>query len=182
MPYPLKNIIAATWGIGGVVLILGQACWRLGIEAGNALNYSWTWVHYLACAGIVFFMAYSEGYRAFQKQFSPRVVSRGRTLLYQATWVQTVLAPLFCMGFFHATRKRMITSYIVTAGIILLVIGVRLMPHPWRGMVDLGVVVGLGWGIAAILAYTLVSIRNTEWHFPPDLPNHSHPAPLDTSS
>jgi len=166
----LKNKIALVWGIGGVILLLSQACWRLAMESRHAFVFDWGWIHYVVFAAIVVFMAYSEGYKAFQKQFSPRVVSRAWTLLDRCTWLQLLLAPLFCMGFFHAARKRKIITYCVTLGIILLIIGVRLMPHPWRGMVDVGVVIGLGWGLVAIVAFTLRAIKDPNWHYPPDLP------------
>lgn len=170
MQVGLKNRIALVWGIGGVVLLLSQACWRLGLESRNAFSMEWDWFHYPVFAAIVFFMAYSEGYKAFQKQFSPRVVARAWTLRDHCTWLQFFLSPLFCMGFFHATRKRKIVTYCVTFGIILLIIGVRLMPHPWRGMVDIGVVVGLGWGLIAIVAFTYRALTDPDWDYPPDLP------------
>ncbi|MEM1158651.1 MAG: hypothetical protein AAF649_07430 [Verrucomicrobiota bacterium] len=170
MEAPLKNKIAAVWGVLGVVLILSQACWRLGLESLHAFESSWSPAHWITFVLIVIFMAYSEGYRAFQQQFSPRVVSRARTLLIRCTGAQFIFAPLFCMGFFHATRKRKIITYLVTLGIILLIIGVRLMPHPWRGMVDIGVVIGLSWGMIAIIAYTHIAWKNPNWDYPPDLP------------
>jgi len=173
MKVPIKNKIAAAWGVLGVILLLSQACWRLGLEALHALEYEWSMLHWIAFVIIVFFMGYSEGYKAFQKQFSPRVVSRARTLFSQCSIAQLIFAPLFCMGFFHATPKRKIITYIVTFGIILLIIGVRLMPHPWRGMVDIGVVVGLSWGMVAIIAFTLIAWKDSAWEYPPDLPEES---------
>jgi hypothetical protein len=65
--------------------------------------------------------------------------------------VLIVLAPLFCMGFFHATRQRMLTSWLVTSAIVALVIVVSHAPQPWRGIVDTGVVTGLGLGLASLL-------------------------------
>jgi len=173
MEVPLKNKIAAVWGVLGVVLLLSQACWRLGLESLHAFETAWGPLHWVIFILIVFFMAYSEGYKAFQKQFSPRVVSRARTLFTQCSTAQLVFAPLFCMGFFHATKKRKIITYIVTFGIILLIIGVRLMPHPWRGMVDIGVVIGLSWGMIAILVFTLIAWRNPDWSYQPDLPEEN---------
>jgi len=166
----IKNQVAMVWGILGVLFLLGQACWRLALEATNAFGQPWNWYHWLVFLLILIFMAYSEGYRAFQLQFSPRVVSRARTLLHRCSTLQLFLAPLFCMGFFHATRKRKIVTWSVTAGIIVLIIGVRALPHPWRGMVDAGVVVGLGWGALAILIFSARAWRDPSWHYPPDLP------------
>jgi hypothetical protein len=174
MSVGLKNRVAAIWGVTGVILILSQACWRLAYESRHAFETQWTTIHWIAFIAIVFFMGYSEGYKAFQKQFSPRVVSRARTLLSDCTIVQLIFAPLFCMGFFHATKKRIIITYIVTFGIVLLIVAVRLMPHPWRGMVDVGVVVGLSWGMVAILVYAWIACTKPDWDYPPDLPEKSN--------
>lgn len=174
-----QNKIALVWGIGGVQLLLIQACWRLAHESRHAFASDWDGFHYVVFAAIVMFMAYSEGYKAFQKQFSPRVVSRAWTLLDNCTWLQFFFAPLFCMGFFHATTKRKIITYCVTLGIIFLIIGVRLLPHPWRGMVDVGVVIGLGWGLVAIVAFTIRALNDPAWSFPPDLPEEKAPSLSD---
>ncbi|MGF1679312.1 MAG: hypothetical protein ACFCUX_08965 [Candidatus Methylacidiphilales bacterium] len=171
MSVPIYRRVAAFWGVAGVLLILGQACWRLGWEARHAFEMSWSVWHGVVFVLILVFMAYSEGYRAFQKQFSPRVVSRARTLLMECTGWRGILAPLFCMGFFHATRKRMVVTYVVTAGVIGLIVLVRSMPHPWRGMIDCGVVVGLGWGMVAILCFVWKAWRDPTWSYPPDLPS-----------
>ncbi len=56
------------------------------------------------------------------------------------------------MALFHASRKRLIIAWLVYAGIVAIVIAVRQLSQPWRGIVDAGVVVGLSWGIIAIVA------------------------------
>ena len=43
------------------------------------------------------------------------------------------------------------TSWSMVLGIVTLVVLVRRLPQPWRGIIDGGVVVGLSWGIVAIL-------------------------------
>merc|ERR1712238_616600 len=62
----------------------------------------------------------------------------------------TILAPLYSMGLFHATRKRMIVSWSVSIGVAVIVAAVKKLPYPWRNIVDAGVVVGLTWGAASI--------------------------------
>jgi hypothetical protein len=108
--------------------------------------------HWLAVGASLAFFGYTEGYKAFQRQFSPRVVARGLSLLHDPPPTRVVLAPLFCMGFFGATRKRLVVSWSLALGIVVLVQLVRALPQPWRGIVDLGVVAALGWGAIAILA------------------------------
>ncbi len=78
--------------------------------------------------------------------------------------------PLFCMGFFYATRRRKITSISVTAGIVLLIVLVRLLPQPWRGIIDLSVVVGLGWGIVSLVFFAYRAFSSEQFDYPPDVP------------
>ena len=64
--------------------------------------------------------------------------------------VRSLFAPLFAMGFFHATRATKITAYVLTLAIVVLVILVHRLDQPWRGIIDAGVVVGLGWGVLSL--------------------------------
>ena len=141
------------WGLGGVLLLLVSPIWRLALVGLEAVSMPLTWVHWLALAAWVPFMAYSEGYRGFQKGFSPRVAIRAIFLLSNPTPLRTALAPLFCIGYFDIARRRQIAVIAVTSVVILFIVAVRLLPQPWRGLVDLGVVVGLGWGLAALLSF-----------------------------
>lgn len=149
---------AALWGIFGFVLILSQAVFRLAplawepIAEGNLQ--SWHWALYGAS---MLFNGYSEGYKAFQLQVAPRVVARASHLANHPRTLHVILAPFFCMALFHASRKRLIISWLVYAGIVAIVLAVRQLSQPWRGIVDAGVVVGLSWGIIAIIV-TFVSV------------------------
>jgi hypothetical protein len=146
--------LAAFWGVGGVLLMLGNAVYRL---TPIALEPLWAggllWWHGALYVGSVAFNGYAEGYKAFQKAFSPRVAARALHLARHPRPLHVVLAPAFCMGLFHATRKRMLTSWIILIAVVGVVIAVRLLAQPWRGIIDAGVVVGLSWGIVATLVY-----------------------------
>ena len=168
-PSPLGTI-ASVWGVAGVVVLLSTAVVRLWPIALEALQAPLTTIQKVFLVGWVIFMAYSEGYRGFQKAFSPRVVSRAAWLRHNPSAVRVLFAPAFCMGFFHATRKRLIVSWVITSMVILFIIVARRLPTPWRGLVDLGVVVGLTWGIIAILAWGLVHLRGRPLPTPPDVP------------
>ena len=151
--------MALAWGIGGVVLLFGRAIWRMtGIAAQldvSALG-SWQCVFGVVWLG---FMAYSEGYRAFQLHFAPRVVKRALWLSRARRPWLSLLAPMFCMGLVHASRKRLVVSWSILLLIIALIIGVRKLSQPWRGLVDIGVVIGLAWGVVAILAFAVQALR-----------------------
>jgi hypothetical protein len=163
---------AALWGIFGFVLILCQAVYRLAplawqpIAAGDLET--WQWALY---GFSILFNAYSEGYRAFQLQVAPRVVARADHLASQPKFWHVLFAPLFCMALFHASRRRLIVAWAVYAGIVVIVIFVKRLSQPWRGMIDAGVVVGLSWGIIAIIAAFVARMRGGALQSSADLPD-----------
>ncbi len=164
------GILVSLWGLAGVVLLLASAVYRLTPLALEALSSSMLWYHWTFLAFILFFMAYAEGYRAFQLGFSPRVAARARYLRRHRNVLHAFLAPLFCMGYFHAPKRRRVTSISVTAGIIVLIILVRLLPQPWRGIVDAGVVVGLAWGLVSLLIFAFQAFTAKEFKYSPEVP------------
>jgi hypothetical protein len=156
----------AWWSLGGVVAMLSQAVVRLTEPALAPIldGTAETWHLALYVVSAVFF-AYSEGYRGFHLRFSPRVVARAGLLAEQGRPLDKVLGPPFAMGLVGATRKRMIVSWVLVIGIIGIVMVVRGLPPVWRGMVDAGVVVGLGTGVLSILWH----LRRALHGVPPDI-------------
>lgn len=160
----------AYWGLAGVIFLLGSAIYRLSLLAVDAFSYNFLWYHWFALILIVFFMAYVEGYRAFQQAFSPRVAARARYLRDHPNIIHAIFAPLFCMAYFHANRRRQITSILVTAGIIVLVVMVRFLDQPWRGIIDGGVVVGLAWGIVSVAVFGYQALTSDQFPYAPEVP------------
>lgn len=118
----------------------------------------------------VVWMWWSEGYRAFQKLLAPRVAARALHLARNPRVHHVILAPLFCMALFHATRRRLITAWGVVLMVVALVVSVRFVPQPWRGIVDGGVVVGLAWGLGAIIICFALALAGRPVPADPDLP------------
>jgi hypothetical protein len=151
---------AAAWGIAGVFLIIGRAVARLAPMALDGLATTglsvWNWI---ALAGWVAFMGYFEGYKGFQRAFSPRVVARALHLAKNPRPLHALLAPLYVMGLIHASRRRLITSWTLVTVMVGLVIGVRVIAQPWRGLIDVGVIFGLVWGLVAIAAFLVAALR-----------------------
>jgi hypothetical protein len=148
---PARGTVALAWGVAGFTALLLVAVVRLAPIALDAFSYPWQAMHYAAFTANLWFMAWYEGYRGFQRSYSPRLAARAHHLYRHATRAQTALAPLVCMGFVHAPRRRRIAAWLLTAAIIVVVMIYRALPQPWRGILDAGVVVGLLWGMAATL-------------------------------
>lgn len=165
-------MLAAVWGISGVTVFLGTAVYRISERMLVALESPLSSLEWLALAGFVLFMAYYEGYKGFQKSFSPRVAARALYLSRSATWVSGLLAPFFCLGYFGTTRKRQWISILLTLAIIVLVMIVGKMPQPWRGIVDAGVVIGLLWGTVSMLVFVGMAFTKKNFSHSPELSLH----------
>jgi dipeptide/tripeptide permease len=143
------------WGITGVILLIGSAVYRLTPRVLELRAYELSAMQLMLLGAFLLFMLYSEGYKGFHLNFAPRVVVRAEGLQkLQAPWLK-LLAPLVCMGLLHATRKRQLISWLLTFAIVLLVVGIRYLPQPWRGIIDAGVVAGLMTGILSIVWHWL---------------------------
>ena len=142
--------LGALWGAVGLFAVIGKALWSLSFWACEALQMDLTGLHWGVLGVWVLFMAYAEGYKGFQKSFSPRTPARAHYIAVSPNWSRVLLAPLFCMGFFDADRRTKIVAYALTFGITILVLLVRMLDQPWRGIIDAGVVVGLSWGLLSL--------------------------------
>ncbi|KAG7339761.1 hypothetical protein IV203_025441 [Nitzschia inconspicua] len=158
-------VFGSLWGSFGVIYILAKAVKRvipIAMEpfAGGSLTFTpFQWSMYaLSCL----FFAYAEGYKGFHLKFSPLVVKRSFTLVIGTPQgnnpLNYLLAPLYSMGLFAATRKRLITSWSVTLGVAAIVAAVKRLPLVPRCIVDAGVIVGLTLGSMSIVYHFVKSI------------------------
>jgi hypothetical protein len=113
---------------------------------------------------------YFEGYRAFQLRFCPRVVARALYLTQSPRPVYVALAPLFCMGFFHANRRTLALAWGTTTMVVFFILTFRHVSQPWRGIVDGGVVAALGYGVIALLASFATSLATGKASASAELP------------
>lgn len=138
--------VIMTWALGGVTAILAFAILRLSPRVAEAFALDLGRGHYVFAVVFTLFMLYSEAWRGFHKKFSPRVLSRALHLAHNGSTPHRVLAPLFVMSYFHSTKRRVIATWTLSAMIVGFVLLMRLLEQPWRGLADLGVVIGLGAG------------------------------------
>ena len=168
---PMVGMLGAIWGIGGLSLLFGSALFRLYPYAEELCGMAFEWFHWVALAASLLFMGYAEGYKGFHLKFSPRCAARALYLKNNPTVVRILFAPFFCMGYFHATRKRKIVSYSLTLMIILLIVFVRKLDQPWRGIVDAGVVLGLGWGLVSVWLFAIKAFFGKGFTVSPETPD-----------
>ena len=156
------KVLGFTWGVGGVLLLLLFAIYRLAPMALALEDSTMTLLHWTVLAFFVAYMAYTEGYKGFHHGFAPRLVIRAIYLKNNPRILHVLLAPLFCMGYIYATRKRQIISIGLTLMIICFILIARILPQPWRGIIDAGVVVGLSIGIISITYFIFLAILNPQ--------------------
>lgn len=135
---------------------------NLSLSAPRPQQGDFTTMQWAMYGGFAALMAYAEGFKGFQKKFSPLVVKRALTLdggsadgnggRRRAGPLRILLAGPYSMGLFHATKKRKTVSWGLTTGVLCLVQLVKRLPYPWRSIVDAGVVVGLSYGTLSICA------------------------------
>ncbi len=167
------GFVGAFWGVGGAMAVLGFAVARMVGHCVEAMNYPLAVHHWIILIVWTIFMAYSEGYRGFQRGYSPRVAARALYLRNHCTSFRLLLAPLFCMGIFDAPRRRRITVFVLIVMITMLVILFRQLPQPMRGVLDFGVVIGLSWGILATLVYFIMYLFSDEVPFDAEVRDNS---------
>jgi hypothetical protein len=162
--------LGVVWGLAGTALLLLEGVVRLAGQVRALAFEQLTLIQSLALVSWCLVMAVAEGYRGFQLHFVPRVVARSWYLGGAPRPWHVALAPLFCMGLLHASKRRLVGAWGLLAGIIALVLWVRTLSQPWRGIVDAGVVVGLSWGLVALLVETVRAVRRGPPRVALDLP------------
>ena len=146
----------------------------------------WAW---LILVLIIIFFAYCEGYRGFQLAWSPMLVKRAyhfssvstpiynwTDVIYIDRSIDFIAGPLLAAGYICGTRRRLAVSWGITIFVFLLIVLMSYMPKdlPWKSFIDIGVVIGLGWGLVFILVWWFkVGILNKwpDW-VPNEYPNN----------
>jgi hypothetical protein len=168
---PVSNTTAAIWGVLGVTGILVFPIVRLTPIAWEAIDAGLNPLQWLLLIASVVLMAWSEGYRGFQRRFSPRVAARAFYIYRnELPLVTKILAPFFCCGFFRAGRRARVGAWLGTIGIITHVWLVHHLSQPWRGILDAGVVVGLSWGTITLFSCVRQAFAGKGIDHSPDVP------------
>lgn len=167
------RLLGVSWGLGGFLLLMASAFRRLVPMSAGAFDHELGAVHYAALIVWLVFMIYSEAYKGFHRAFAPRFGARLKHLYDHPSPLLVAFAPLYAMCYIHATRKRRIVVFSLTTGIILLIILIKQLPQPWRGIIDVGVVAGLFLGTLSVIHFTIRAFRDPAFSFDPGLPEAS---------
>eukprot|EP01038_Epipyxis_sp_PR26KG_P013183 gene13183-17665_t len=158
----LSRNLSGIWAIFQVISILANAVRRLvPIAIQPIIQKDVLPFHWILYVGWIGFMVYTEGYKAFQLKFSPMVVDRAFNLSSNPSIINYALAGPYSMGLFGAPKKRMIVSWCVTIGVFALVKIVKLLPYPYRSIIDAGVVAGLSYGSISICVLGIKALVGT---------------------
>jgi hypothetical protein len=169
-PRTFAQVAIFAWGVLGSIVVVGEAAARLLRFAYDTLKGRDLGAGEITFA-VVFlaFILYAEGYRGFQQRFSPRTVARAVHLAHHPRALPVLLAPVYCMALFGTTRRRLIASWILIAGIVALVILVRYLPPVHRALVDAGVGCALTWGLVSMGVYSVLALRGRPMPVPADI-------------
>lgn len=163
----------AIWGVLGVTAVLVSAIVRLTPLALEPLQTGMTPLQWALYVGWSAFNLYAEGYKGFQRAFVPRAIARAFYVARHPRPLHVILAPAFCMGLFFASRKRLMLSWGLVIGVTGLVMLVRALAQPWRGIVDAGVVLGLSYGTVALVVALVAVLRGRPITVSPQVPEHA---------
>ena len=155
----IMRLIGAIWAIVGITLILADAVLRVAPHVFDAFALQLTPLQWIIMIFWCAFMWVGEGYRGFQKQLAPRFAARLERLIREGRIIDCRLAPLYCLEYYRAPRRRIIGSWALTIGIVTIIVIVRTLSQPWRGIIDSGVVLGLAYGLLWIYICTYRTLK-----------------------
>lgn len=161
---------AAIWAVIGVSALLLTAIWRLWPHAADLDFVNLSMLQWLLLIVYVVFMAYSEGYKGFQKGFSPRVAARVRYLLRgQPRPLHILAAPLFALSLIGAPMRKRVITLLLMSMIAILVVAMKYVAQPWRGIIDCGVLVGLAWGLTSFYCLLAAAALKPDFDVDPEI-------------
>lgn len=164
------GVLGALWGVLGVLASVVMGAVQLSRHAWDGLAAARGAGQIGFLLAVLAFFVYLKGYHGFQRRFAPRVVARALALARRPRALDAILAPLYCMGLFRASRVRVGLTWALFGFVVAMVVLLGRVPQPWRGLVDAGVVIGLLWGAAALAVHGLRALAGRPPGVSADLP------------
>ena len=138
------------WAMVGILAPLAEAVFRLSFYAQEALSGPLGPLHWAFAITWTAAMTYGEGYRVFQRRFTPQAIVRAKEIARSGGWLEGLCAPLACMGLTHAPPQKLVRAWSLVGFIVAFILVIRQFPQPWRGLVDLGVVCALSYAFVTV--------------------------------
>jgi len=168
---PAFDQLTFIWSVVGILGLLVQAQLRLGKIAWEALSSGrLTRAELSVTLFWIVLNAYLEGYRGFHRRFVPRVIARAQHLATQPRSFPRWLGPVYAMAYVRATPRAKYAAWGVTGAVLIAIFLVRRLNQPWRGIIDVGVVVGLFLGSVSLLLAAAQCLRGKVPTADPALP------------
>ncbi len=168
------GLLGALWGVAGVLLLLAYAIFRLTPPTIEAFSYHFWWYHWAILLLNTALVAYLKGYRGFQKGLSPRIAARAKYINNHPNVLRLLMGPFYCIGYFHIIKKKQIITILMTIAMVILILLIRLLNQPWRGIIDAGVVIALSWGFISLLIFSIQAFTSEVFDYSPQVPEE-HP-------
>jgi hypothetical protein len=154
-----RTLAVASWAVGGVAALLLEGIVRLGAFALAGLRQGLGPLQWAGLVSCTLVLGYLEGYRGFQRSFSPRVVERAFALASNASPLAIALAPLHAMGLLGGPRRERMRSWLLLVAIAVVILVVRRLPMSWRSIVDAAVASSLTWGLVTMALRFVQRVR-----------------------
>lgn len=153
-----RTVALAGWSVLAIGLAFAEAIARLGARALATVREELTPAEWVAFAGSVLVFTWFEGFRALHRRFVPAVVDRAFEVAADSRGVLGwAAAPLRTLSLLDANRRDMVRAWVSVGLITLAVLLVRVLPSPWRGIVDAGVSSALLLGLCSMVVRFVAS-------------------------
>lgn len=146
----MRQKAIAMWAVFGVAATLLEAIYRVSARAIVTLSSGLSVTEWMAFFITVLLLGYFEGYRALQKRFVPHVVARALEAGHLRNPLWVLFAPLYALSLMGAERRAFLRAWVSVALIASAVLVVRILPEPWRGIIDGAVAIALSMGLIAL--------------------------------
>lgn len=150
---------AAAWALAPIAGCFVESIYRMGGRAARTVASGLTAGQTAILIILVAGFAWGEGFLALQRRLAPFVVRRAFTAGLPG-WA-IAAGPLYALGLVDRSAD-VVRRWLGLGMILAAVVVVRMLPSPWRGLIDAGVATALAWGLVALLVETVRMARSTD--------------------
>jgi hypothetical protein len=146
-----RPVAVAAWAVLAVAMVLAESVARLGARGAATIAAGLDGPHWFALGALTLLFGYVEGWRGLHRRFVPSTIARAFAAARSPDPLARWLAPLHALGLLGGDRRARARAWRGAALIAAAVALVRLLPAPWRGLVDAAIAASLAWGLVSLL-------------------------------